>query len=421
MDDIPLWGLLAALLTLLLLSAFFSSSETAMMALNRYRLKHLVDSNHRSARLADALLSKPDRLISLILLCNNLVNFIAASIATLIGMRLLGDLGVALSPVILVIVFLIFAEVAPKTYAAMHPERIAFPAAYVLRFLQRVLYPFVVSLNWITNGLLKYFGVNTDGSDDTPLNLEELRSVVHEAGSLIPTRHKHMLLSILDLEHITVDDIMIPASEVTGIDVERPVDEIVEIFMNSKHSRLPLYRGNIDNVIGMLHVKEILPLLKSQDDFNHEQLIELARDTYFVPEATPLHTQLLNFQRFHRRIGLVVDEYGVIQGLLTLEDILEEIVGDFSSHLPSEDPLITANTDGSYLIDGTATIRDINRQLQWELPVEGPKTLNGLILEQLEDIPETGTSLKIENYTLEIIYSADNSVKTAKIHQHLAG
>ena len=420
MDDIPLWALLAALFTLLLLSAFFSSSETAMMALNRYRLKHLVDSDHRSAKLADALLARPDRLISLILLCNNLVNFMAASIATIVGMRLLGDLGVALSPIILVVVFLIFAEVAPKTYAALHPERIAFPAAYVLRLLQRLLYPFVSSLNWITNGLLKYFGVNTDGSDDTTLNLDELRSVVHEAGSLVPTRHKEMLLSILDLEHITVDDIMIPASEVTGIDIEKGTDEIVDVFMHSQHSRLPLYRGNIDNVIGMLHVKEILPLLKKQEEFNHEQLIEAAREPYFVPEATPLHTQLLNFQRFHRRIGLVVDEYGVIQGLLTLEDILEEIVGDFSTHLPSEDPSIQANTDGSYLIDGAATIRDINRQLQWELPVEGPKTLNGLILEQLEDIPESGTSLKIDNYTLEIVQSADNAVKTAKIRQQSA-
>ncbi len=388
-----------------------------MMALNRYRLKHLVENEHRSAILAHQLLAKPDRLIGLILLCNNLVNFIAASVATLIGMRLLGNLGIALAPVILVVVFLIFAEVAPKTYAAFHPERIAFPSAYVLKFLQRILYPAVWLVNAVTNGLLRYFGVNTDDPDDTPLNLEELRSVVHEAGSMIPNRHKQMLLSILDMEHTTVDDLMIPSSEIEGVDLEAPYSEIVDTFGHSTHSRLPLYRGKIDNVIGIIHVKEMIALLKDQTDFTHEEIVSIAREPYFVPEGTPLHTQLLNFQELNRRIGLVVDEYGVLQGLVTLEDILKEIVGDFSDNIQTDNQSIKPQADGSYLIDGTETIRDINRTLEWELPSEGPKTLNGLILEQLEDIPETGTSLKIQNYTLEIVQSADNAVRTAKIIQ----
>ncbi len=388
-----------------------------MMALNRYRLRHLVDSNHRGAKLADKLLSKPDRLISLILLCNNLVNFMAASIATIIGMRLLGDLGVALSPIVLVVVFLIFAEVAPKTYAALHPERIAFPAAYVLKVLEQVLRPFVWSLNLITNGLLKYFGVNSIDSEETPLSMEELRTVVHEASPLIPSRHKRMLLSILDLEHITVNDIMIPSNEVLGINIEDSTESIFRKISEADHSQIPLYRNNLDNVIGIIYVKDTIPILKDQNEFNPEDLVSIAREVYFVPEGTPLHIQLLNFQRFSRRVGLVVDEYGQIQGLVTLSDILEEIVGDFSNNLPIDEDLIQSNSDGSFIIDGSAAIRDINRQLEWQLPEDGPKTLNGLILEQLEDIPEIGTSFKIDNYTLEIIQSADNSVKTAKITQ----
>lgn len=388
-----------------------------MMALNRYRLRHLVDSDHRSAKIADKLLSKPDKLISLILLCNNLVNFIAASIATIIGMRLLGDLGVALSPIILVVVFLIFAEVAPKTYAALHPERIAFPASYILQFLQQLLKPFVWMLNLVTNGLLKYFGINVVDAEGTPLNMDELRSVVHEAGSLIPTRHKRMLLSILDLEHITVNDIMVPSSEVQGIDIENKAEDIIGQLSHAEHSQIPLFRGNIDNVIGIIHLKDAIPLMKINNGFNQEELVSIAREAYFVPEGTPLHTQLLNFQRFSRRVGLVVDEYGQIQGLVTLVDILREIVGDFSHTLQIDQQTLRRNSDGSYLIDGTATIREINRQLHWQLPIEGPKTLNGLILEHLEDIPEIGTSLKIENYTLEITDSADNAVKTAKIQE----
>ena len=386
-----------------------------MMALNRYRLRHLADSNHRSAKMADKLLAKPDRLISLILLCNNLVNFIAASIATIIGMRLLGDLGVALSPIVLVVVFLIFAEVAPKTYAAFHPERIAFPASYILNFLQKILHPAVVMLNYVTNGILKYFGMNSVDADGTPLDMDELRTVVHEAGSLIPTRHKRMLISILDLEHITVNDIMVPAGDILGINIEDDTDAIVNKLSQGEHSQIPLYRGNIDNVIGIIYVKDSIPVLQANDEFNPEDLVAIAREPYFVPEGTALHTQLLNFQRNNRRVGLVVDEYGLIQGLVTLADILKEIVGDFSNSLPMDESTIQPSPGGGYFIDGTASLRDINRQLEWQLPSEGPKTLNGLIMEQLEDIPETGTSLKIDNYTIEIIQSADNAVKTAKI------
>lgn len=385
------------------------------MALNRYRLKHLVEKEHRSAKLASKLLEKPDRLIGLVLLCNNLVNFMAASIGAVIGIRLLGDLGLALSPVILVVIFLIFAEVAPKTYAALHPERIAFPAAFILQILQKILHPIVWIMNVITNGLLKCFGVNAEDPEETPLSRDELRSVVHEAGKMIPIRHQRMLLSILDLENVTVDDIMVPRNEITGIDLQDSIDEIIEQLSHCQHTRLPLFQGNMDEIVGMVHVRRILRTLKDLNDFDHENLKEISREPYFVPEGTPLHTQLLNFQRLKKRIGLVVDEYGVILGLVTLEDILEEIVGEFTTDIQTFKQDIHAEEDGSYLIDGSTTIRDINRQLNWNLPSEGPKTLNGLILEQLEDIPETGTSLRVENYTIEIIQSADNSVRTAKL------
>ncbi len=385
------------------------------MALNRYRLKHLVEKEHRSAKLASSLLEKPDRLIGLVLLCNNLVNFMAASVGAVIGIRLLGDLGLALSPIILVVIFLIFAEVAPKTYAALHPERIALPAANVLDVLQKILYPIVWIINKITNGLLKYFGINVENSEGTPLDREELRSVVHEAGKLIPGRHQRMLLSILDLENVTVDDIMVPRNEIIGIDMEDSIDEIIEQLTHCQHTRLPIFQGNMDEIVGLVHVRRILRILKDMDDFNHEVLKEISREPYFVPEGTPLHTQQLNFQRLKKRIGLVVDEYGVILGLVTLEDILEEIVGEFTTDIQTFNQDIFAEEDGSYLIDGTTNIRDINRQLKWNLPVEGPKTLNGLILEQLEDIPEAGTSLRIKKYTVEIIQSADNAVRTAKL------
>lgn len=414
MDDISLSALFGALFILILISGFFSSSETAMMALNRYRLRHLVKSNHRGAKRANALLEKPDRLIGLILLGNNLVNFMAASIATLIGIRLLGDLGAALSPIVLVVVFLIFAEVMPKTVAALKPEQIAFPFSWPLLILMKIMYPLVWVINRVSNGILKLFGFDTDKVGDTSLSRDELRSVVHEAGIIIPRRYQNMLLSILDLEKVTVDDIMVPRNEIVGINLDDPITEIRNQLRHCQHTRLPVFRGSMDTVIGMLHVRRILRIL-DQDNFDSDQLESIAREPYYIPEGTQLQKQLHNFQKQKKRTALVVDEYGVLQGLVTLEDILEEIVGEFTTDMQAYNQDIYPQEDNSYNIDGTATIRDINRQLHWDLPADGPKTLNGLILEQLEDIPESGTSLKIGDYTVEIIKTADNAVKIARI------
>lgn len=386
-----------------------------MMALNRYKLRHLANDNHKGAMLASALLERPDRLIGLILFGNNLVNIIAASIATVIGIRLFGDLGLAIAPFVLVIVFLIFAEVIPKTVAALHPEKIAFPAAFVLGPLMTVSYPFVWIINRVSNSLLKLIRINVDKKEDTALSREELRTVVHEAAPLISSEHQQMLVSILDLEKVTVNDIMVPRNELVGIDLDDPVADTIEQLMQSQHTRLIIYRKNIDNIIGILHIRKVPRVLNEKSDFKTGDLEKLVIEPYYVPEGIPLHLQLINFQQNKRRTGIVVDEYGVIQGLVTLDDILEEIVGEFTSDRQAFNQDIHPQDDGSFIIDGMTTIRDIDKQLGWNLPSGGPKTLNGLILEYLEDIPETGTSLKIDNYTIEITQAVGNAVKTAKI------
>lgn len=415
MDDIPLSLLFGVLFLLILLSAFFSSSETGMMALNRYRLRHLVKDKHRGATLAQSLLDKPDRLIGLVLLGNNLVNILMASIATVIAVKLVGEIGIALTPLILTPIILIFAETAPKTWAAVKPEKIAFPAAYILTPLLKICYPFVYIINKLSNGVISIFGINVQEKEEAPLTREELRTVVREAGSMIPRRHQRMLLSLLDLENETVDDIMVQRNDIVGIDLNDPPDEIIEQLLRCQHTRLVLYRENIDNIIGILHVRQVLRVLKDANEFKIATLEQISTEPYYVPEGTPLHTQLVNFQRLKKRSGLVVDEYGIIQGLVTLEDILEEIVGEFTTDLQTYHQDIHPQDDGSYIIDGTTNIRDINRQLHWHLPSNGAKTLNGLILEQLETIPETGTSLRIGKYTMEITQAADNAVKTVKV------
>ena len=418
MEDIPLSVLFGSLFLLVLISAFFSSSETGMMALNRYRLRHLVKDKHRGATLANSLLEKPDRLIGLILLGNNLVNILAASIATVIAVRLIGEIGIAIAPFVLTPIILIFAETAPKTYAAIRPEKIAFPASYILVPLLKICYPFVYIINRISNAIIAIFGLDPGEKEEAPLTREELRTVVREAGTMIPRRHQRMLISILDLEKETVDDIMVPRNELVGIDLDAPPNEIIDQLAHSQHTRMILYRRNIDNIIGMIHARHVLRVIRDKTDFIPRDLEDISTEAYFIPEGTPLHTQLVNFQRLKKRIGLVVDEYGVIQGMVALEDILEEIVGEFTTDMQTFNMDIHSQEDGSYIIDGSATIRDINRQLHWHLPALGPKTLNGLILEQLEAIPEAGTSLRIGNYTIEITQAADNAVKSARIFEY---
>jgi Mg2+/Co2+ transporter CorB len=416
LDDIPLSHLIGALFVLILLSAFFSSSETGMMALNRYRLRHLVKEKHRGAMLANTLLERPDRLIGVILFGNNVVNILAAAITTVIMVRLYGELGVALTTLILTPILLIFAETAPKTWAAVRPEKIAFPAAYVLTPLLKICYPVIYVINKISNGLIALFGINVHERDEAPMTREELRSVVREAGSMIPKRHQRMLISILDLENETVDDIMVQRNDIVGIDLNDPPNEIIDQISRCQHTRLVVYRENIDNIVGMLHIRHTLRLLRDTDEFEASDIEEIVTEPYYIPEGTPLHIQLVNFQRMKKRTGLVVDEYGVIQGMVTVEDILEEIVGEFTTDMQTFNLYIHPQEDGSYIIDGSASIRDINRQLHWHLPVKGPKTLNGLILEQLEDIPETGTSLRIGSYAVEITQAGDNAVKTARMN-----
>ncbi|SDN85290.1 Mg2+ and Co2+ transporter CorB, contains DUF21, CBS pair, and CorC-HlyC domains [Halomonas shengliensis] len=416
-DDFPLGLLFGLLFLLICLSAFFSSSETGMMSINRYRLSHRANSGESRAQRVARLLARPDRLIGVILIGNNFVNNLAASIATIIAIHFLGDVtGPAVATAALTITILIFAEVTPKTYAAVKPERIAFPASRVLEPLLMLLYPLVWLVNVISNGLLRLIGVrNIDGGGDN-LTRDELRTVVHEAGTLIPQRHQAMLLSILDLENVTVNDIMVPRHEVVGIDLDDGLDEILAQMRTSQHTRLPVYKGDINNIIGMLHLRNSARIL-SRAEVTKAAIVQEAREPYFIPESTPLHTQLLNFQKQKRRIGIVVDEYGDVEGLLTLEDILEEIVGEFTTDVAGMEEEIHRQEDGSVIIEGTASIRDINKSLGWQLPTDGPKTLNGLILEHLEGFPEGPVSLQLGGVRMEIQEVRDNLITAARCWQ----
>lgn len=386
-----------------------------MLSLNKYRLKHLTRQGHRGARKAKELLDRTDLLISVILIGNNFVNILASSIATVIAIRLWGDTGIAIATALLTIVILVFAEITPKTFAAYHPERIAFPAAYILQPLLKLLYPVVWSMNLITGSLLKILGIKTDGDNQNHISREELKTLVHEAGALIPRSHQEMLIGILDLEKVTVDDIMIPRNEIIGLDIEDSFDELISQARSSQHTRLPVYKGDINNIIGILHLRNMTRVLNSQAP-NKATLLQACRDPYFIPESTPLNTQLLHFQKEKRRIGIVVDEYGDVQGLATMEDILEEIVGEFTTdYSASSSSDITEVDKNTYLIDGSATIRTINKTLNWKLPSKGPKTLNGLITEKLEFIPDMPVCLRIQNFQIEIRQVKDNMIKTVKI------
>jgi len=415
-NEIPTSSLFLSLLLLLAVSGFFSGSETALMTINRYRLRHRADQGHRGARLAQALLERPDRLIGLILLGNNFVNILASSLATVIALRLGGDNAIALAAGLLTLAILIFSEVTPKTLAALHPERLAYPAAYVYTPLIRFFAPLVWSIGLLANGLLRLLGVEPAGGTSQALSREELRTVVNEAGAMIPERSRGMLLAILDLERATVEDIMIPRHEVEGIDLQEPIEDIIRTIRNASYTRLPLFDGGIDNVVGILHLRHLLSWVRERDDLSKAQLRDICQPPYFVPEGTRLYQQLVNFQRERERIALVVDEYGDFLGLITLTDLLEEIVGEFTTDPADSIPEIVRHDDGSLLIDCGIAVRDLNRVLHWNLPTQGPKTLNGLILDYMETIPEPGTSLKLHGHVLEIIQTGDNAVKTVKYH-----
>jgi len=415
LDHIPTGALFGALIILLILSAFFSGSETALMTLNRYRLRHQSEDGHPGARLAEKLLHQPDRLIGLILLGNNFVNILASSLVTLIAIRFGGEGAIPAAAGILTLVVLIFAEVAPKTLAALHPEKLAFPAAWIYTPLLRLLFPVVWVVNLMANTVLKLLRIYPEDAEGEALSREELRTVVGEAGAMIPKRHRNMLLSILDLEKVTVEDIMVPRTEIDGIDFEAPIAEILEQLEQLPYTRVLVYRGSIDNVMGFLHSRKILQATLDADGLTHAEIEALIRSPQYIPKGTPLNRQLLNFQRNKRRSGLVVDEYGDVLGLVTMADILEEIVGEFATDPNDSIADVQPQEDGSFLVAGSANLRELVRTLQWELPTDGPKTLNGLIIEHLQSLPESGTSLMIAGYPIDVIQIQDNMVRTARI------
>ncbi len=408
MEDIPLGSLYITLVILIILSGFFSSSETGLMAMNKYRLRHLATQGHRGARTAQKLLQKPDRLIGLILLGNNLVNILAASIATVIGIRLFGSNGIWIASMVMTVVVLIFAEVAPKTVAAVHPERIAFPASYVLTILLKILYPLVWLVNGLANFVLKPFKVRTSAEVIERLNREELRTLVQEGG-MIPDDHQRMLVNILDLEQARVEDVMIPRQDIVGLDLDSDWEDILIQLTQTVYTRLPVYRESIDHVEGLLHIRTVIARL-AHGALTFDNLKRSVRKPYFIPEGTGLTQQLLEFQARERRMGLVVDEYGDIQGLVTLDDILEEIVGEYTTDSRARSRHIRKLDDGNYLVDGIVTIRALNRKTGWDLPEEEASTLNGLLLEELADIPTGNTSIRIGRHIMTIVEIKDNVI-----------
>ncbi|MCB1845870.1 MAG: HlyC/CorC family transporter [Halieaceae bacterium] len=414
MNDAPLGLLFSVLAALILFSAFFSSSETGMMSLNRYRLKHLQKNNHHGAKRAGKLLERPDRLIGLILIGNNLVNILASAIATVIAIRLWGDAGILIATVALTLVVLIFAEITPKTIAALHPEQIAFPASFILLPLLKIMYPLVWLVSRITNGLLHMLGVDPQGTVNEHLSQEELRTLVAEGGALIPARRKHMMLNLLALEEVSVNDIMVPRNEVYGIDLDDSDDDILRCIQTSSHTRLPVWRDDINDIVGVLHLRNISKVIDRQG-LDRAALEREMSPPYFIPESTPLNTQLMNFQKHKHRLAVVVDEYGEVMGLVALEDILEEIVGEFTSNLSETTDNIFPQRDGSHIIAGTANIREINKALHWDLPKDGPKTLSGLILENLESFPDANAGLAIGPYRLEILELEGNVVRSVRV------
>jgi Mg2+/Co2+ transporter CorB len=413
-DGVPIGVLFGFLLVLLLLSAFFSGTETALMSLNRYRLRHRARSGHRAARVTEALLSRPDRLIGLILLGNNAANLTAAALVTVIALRVGDENTVYVGTLILTFVVLIFAEVAPKTIAALHPSKIAMPAALIYYPLLKIAYPLVWLINIIANGVLRLLGVRPDQIASHSLSAEELRTVVAEAGAMVPRRHQQMLLSILDLDALTVDDVMVSRQDLVGIDLDREWSENLKLIRDSEFHRLPVYRDDVDNILGVVQIRKLLPDLAS-GTLTEQRLLELAKEPYFVPEGTPLNKQLLNFQQQQRRAAFVIDEYGDVQGLITTEDILREIVGEFDQEAVPQDIGIIESDDEGYVVDASANVRQLNRVMNWNFPTDGPKTLNGLIIEKLEKIPEAGTGVTVADYPIRILDTNEHVIKKVRV------
>lgn len=415
MDSVPLWVLVVALGMCLLMSAFFSSSETGMMSLNRYKLRHQAEEGNARAKRVLQLLKRPDRLLGTILLGNNFVNIAATSISTIIGIRLLGDLGVLLSTIILTVVVLIFSEVAPKTYAALHPQQIAFPASGVLSFLVKLLYPLVVLINGVVLLMLRPLGVRTISSQEDGVTNEEMKSIVLSASQSISPERQEMLIGVLELEDIYVEEAMVPRNDLEGVDLNDDWEEIFKQIMQSRYGRLPAYRDNLEHVEGMLHVRDVMDALLDKS-LNKEGLIRVLRPCVFVPEGTLLRTQLVNFKQQKARSGLVVDEYGDIQGLITLEDILGYIVGDLAHEGDEKNaPEIVHREERKYEVEGGMSLRQVNRELGLKLPLDGPNTLSGLIIETLGNFPTPGTEIELDGCRVRVIDFADGVVELAEV------
>lgn len=417
MDEIPLGALVAALVLLLILSGFFSGSETSMMAVNRYRLKHLAKTGHGGARLAEWLLAQTDRLLSVILLGNNLVNAAAAALVTVIAFRLFGENQLALSFATLSVTFLIlvFSEVTPKVLGATYAERIVPVVSYVLAVLLKVTAPVIWFINLFVRAQIRLLHLKSvKDVVAEPMGVEELRTLLAESGSFLPTAHRGILTNLFDLEKITVDDVMCPRGQIEAIDLEAETEEIRQQLVTSHHDRLPVYAGELNNIQGIVEVRRALARTQ-EEELDAHTLREVLREPYYVPAGTPLLTQLTHFQTNRQSLGLVVDEYGELQGLITVDDILEEIVGEFAAMTPLPVTVWQPQADGSYLVEGSASLRELNRKLKLQLPLDGPRTLNGLILERLETIPEAGVSLKIAGLPVEIVQVQDRMVKTARI------
>jgi Mg2+/Co2+ transporter CorB len=419
LDPVPLGTIVVALIVLLIASGFFSIAETSMMALNRYRLKHLIETGRPGAKLTQDLLNRTDRLLGVILLGNNLINAAAATLATIVTVHLFGEnkLALAIGTATITFLILVFSEITPKVVGATYPERIALPAAFVLSPLLRLAYPFVGFTNFFVRGLLRLGGLPEHPPEaETKLSLEELRTLVLESSRYIPNKHKSILLNLFELESITVDDVMTPRSHIEAIDLADPLADIQRRIAACYHTRLPAYRGQLDEVAGVLHVRSILNLGKRFDQLHVADFESVLREPYFIPAGTPLLTQLQQFQENHDRLGLVVDEYGELMGLVTIDDILEEIIGEFTTHSPLVTGLIHRQPDGSTLVEASLPLRELNRKLGLNLPLDGPKTLNGLILEALQDIPEPGTTVLIDGYPLEIVQTQEKVVKAVRIY-----
>ncbi|ELY6088815.1 HlyC/CorC family transporter [Cronobacter sakazakii] len=416
MEHISTTTLIVTLIVMVVVSAYFSGSETGMMTLNRYRLRHLSKLGNRAAKRVERLLRKPDRLISLVLIGNNLVNILASSLATIVGMRLYGDAGVAIATGVLTFVVLVFAEVLPKTVAALYPEKVAFPSSFLLGPLQIIMMPLVWLLNMITRVLMRMVGIKADNVVSAALSKDELRTIVHESRSQISRRNQDMLLSVLDLEKVSVSDIMVPRNDIVGIDINDDWKSIVRQLTHSPHGRIVLYRESLDDAIGMLRIREAWRQMNEKKEFTKEVMLRAADEIYYVPEGTPLSVQLVKFQRNKKKVGLVVNEYGDIQGLVTVEDILEEIVGDFTTSMsPTLAEEVTPQNDGSVIIEGSANVRELNKAFNWRLPEEEARTVNGMILEALEEIPSAGIRLRLHQYDIDILDVQENMIKQVRI------